>query len=440
MPLPLLITFSGTMVAKQAMHKLWDQDLPGPTAADSRSTSDRIMTGEVMETITEQMLRSLAAFQDSNCVSILAPVSGKGAEGDFILWKNQLDAVEKALTDRGVRRPVALDALRPARALLSQREIWQGAGGLAFFLERTTARVVRIPGPIAATTVIAPRFYLKPLMPFAGPGGTYFVLAISQKRLRLIRGDRWRAEEVAVKGMPANMEEALRSHDRDEPLEFHTHPSLGLGRRGAIFHGQGVGIDDHKKDLFRYFRAVDRAIHPVLQGQKAPLLVASVEYEGPIYRQANTYPHLVESAIAGSPDLLSVAELHERASKVVLPLFEEPRHKASALYTQLAGTGRTACNVAEAVTASAAGRFETLFVATDAERWGRYSESDGGVSLHDKTELEDEPLLNLAALKTLKHGGTVFAVPAAEIPGGGPIAGIYWLPNANKKPGAAAAV
>jgi hypothetical protein len=60
------------------------------------------------------------------------------------------------------------------------------------------------------------------------------------------------------------------------------------------------------------------------------------------------------------------------------------------------------------------------------------------VTFRDRPAPVDEELLNRAAVDVITHGGTVFAVPAGEVPGGGPLAAIYWLPHAAKKQGAAA--
>jgi hypothetical protein len=62
--------------------------------------------------------------------------------------------------------------------------------------------------------------------------------------------------------VPRNLAEALLTHDRDEALTFHTRPTSG-GSWGAIFEGHGVGIDDAKDDLLRYFQKIDRALHPL---------------------------------------------------------------------------------------------------------------------------------------------------------------------------------
>jgi hypothetical protein len=258
------------------------------------------------------------------------------------------------------------------------------------------------------------------------------VLALSQNQVRLLQGTALGLHEVDVDGLPTSLAQALRFHDRDEPLIFHTHPSLGLGRWGAIFSGQGVGIDTAKRDLLLYFRHIDRGLHQVLRGEHAPLVLASVAYLWPIYHEANTYPHLLEHGVPGNPDHLSEKELHEKAWAVVKPAFADAEARAAAQYAQLAGTGRTSCDVAEVVRAAYSGHVAILFVGRGRQRPGGFDPVSGVVQLHETPCPGDEDLLNGAAISTLLHGGLVYVTDPDKVPGGGPLAAIRWLPLARK--------
>jgi hypothetical protein len=274
--------------------------------------------------------------------------------------------------------------------------------------------------------VVSSRFHIKPLVPLLSGDGRFFVLALSQNGVRLLEGTRDRAREVALSDVPGNFDEAMATHDRDEMLTFHTRPTSG-GTWGAIFSGHGVGIDDKKDDLLRYFRAIDRGLHPLLRDEKAPLLLAAVGYLHPLYRQANTYPHLTEG-IQGSPDRLSPRELHDRAWPLVRPLFEATRLGAVAQYRQLAGTGRTSADLEEVLAASLAGRVETLFVSLDRPIWGVFDAPNGRAEQHDKPQVGDVDLLDLAAAHTLTHGQAVYALEPDQALSNTGVAAVYHLP------------
>jgi hypothetical protein len=213
-------------------------------------------------------------------------------------------------------------------------------------------------------------------------------------------------------------------------LNFHTRPAGGIGSWAAIFHGQGVGVDDKKDNLLRYFQKIDRGLAPLIKNERAPLVVAGVDYLLPIYRQASSYPHLLEQGIEGNPDRWSNQELHQRAWKVVQPHFEQAQRRALELYEQLAGTGRASADFSEIVPAAAAGRVEILLAARSKQAWGRFDTAQTHLEIHDPRQPGDEDLLELAVAHTLRHGQTVHALE--DVPGGGPLAAIYRLPLAKR--------
>jgi release factor family 3 len=82
--------------------------------------------------------------------------------------------------------------------------------------------------------------------------------------------------------------------------------------------------------IIEYFRTLDAALHETLREERAPLVLAGVEYLWPLYRAANTYPHLTEGGVAGNPHGLRPDELHEKAWKLVEPYFARPEREARA--------------------------------------------------------------------------------------------------------------
>ncbi len=386
-----------------------------------------------MDLLTKDDLKTLLLKSRPPCVSFYLPTQRGGGEADPIRWKNLLGRAEEGLTKYGLRPVRARELLGPARYLLDDAAFWKATSdGLAYFLSPNVVRSYRLPVPFAEEVAVADRFHVTPLLPLLSGDGRYYVLALSQNQVRLLQGTALGLHEIDPAGLPTSLAQALRFHDRDEPLIFHTHPSLGLGRWGAIFSGQGVGIDTHKADLLLYFRQIDRGLHEVLRDEHAPLVLASVEYLWPIYHEANTYAHLLGRGVPGNPDRLGAAELHEKAWAVVKPAFEAAEAQAAALYARLAGTGRTANDPAEVVRAAYAGQLAVLFVAKGRQRPGRFSAAEGTVAVSETAGPGDEDLLNFAAVHTLLHAGQVYLTEPGRVPGGGPLAAIRWLPQGHK--------
>lgn len=382
---------------------------------------------------TMEDLKTLLTKGRSPCVSLYLPTHRGGKEADPILWKNLLREAEEKLLATGLRSTVVREFLTPARRLLDDSAFWKRqSDGLAFFLSPDVLRCYRLPLAFSASATVADQFQVKPLLVLFGGASGFYVLAISQNSVRLLKGTHFGVHDIELENVPKNLADALRFHDKDEPLMYHSRLTSG-GTWGAICSGQGVGIDDHKDDLLRYFQQVDKGLHELLKEERAPLILAAVDYLWPIYHKANSYPHLLEKGIAGNPDRLSAKELHDKAWAVIQSHFEEARKKAAALFVQLAGTGRSSNDLKEIAKAAYEGRVEVLFLALDQQRWGTYDAAGGTVALHEQAAPGDEDLLNFAAVRTLLLGGTVYAVKTDEVPVKAPIAAQFWLPLAKRR-------
>lgn len=379
-----------------------------------------------MQRLTLNKLKELLHQTGKPCVSLYMPTHGGGSEQERIQWKNLVAEAEAELTGYGLRLSSAHDLLKPAMHL-PDASVWEKRGeGLACFLTPGSANWYRLPAAISPQVHVGSLFQIKPLFPLLESERQFWLLTLSQEHVKLWRGDAEALQETPVPGLPMNMADALRNHDRDEPLHFHTRP-VGSGW-AAIFHGQGVGIDDLKDDLLRYFQAIDRAVGPVLGAAKAPLILAGVDYLWPIYRQANHYRHLLPEGVPGNPDRWSPQQLRDKAWKCLLATYNPPAAEAVALYARLAGTGRTCAERHEVVLNGCLGKLETLFVPVDQQAFGTFDGRHGQAELHATRQPGDEDLYNLAAIRTAFSDGTVYALPTPEVPSGTGQAGIFWLP------------
>jgi hypothetical protein len=341
-----------------------------------------------------------------------------------------LAEAEEHLVKAGWRAAEIKELLAPARRLLEDIAFWKNqSDGLAVFLAPQFLRLFRLPLAFKDQVVVANRFSILPLLPVVSSNGKYFILALSQNAVRLLQGTHHSVSEIDLKGVPQNLAEALLTHEAMQPFSFYgRRAGEGSGFGGGIFHGHGVGIDVTKEELLHFFQKIDRGLHPLLREEKAPLVLAAVDYLQPIYRQANTYTDLLERGIKGNPDRLSNKELHDQAWPLIKPLFEEARQRAAARYRQLAGTGRASGDLEAAVAAAHEGRVETLFVALGRPVWGVFDPSTGRLEHHEREVFGDVDLLDLAAAHTLAHGRTVYAVEPEQVPSGTDVAAIFCLP------------
>jgi hypothetical protein len=380
-----------------------------------------------MDLLNRAELRALMAERSNHCVSLYMPTHRTGPETqqDRIRFKNLLKQAEERLSTNGLRRADAERALEPAQRLLDDDGFWAHRGdGLAVFLAPETFRAYRLPYPFSELVVVTERFHIKPLLGLLSGDGRFYILALSQKEVRLLQGTRHSVGEVDLTNVPKSLAEALGPVEHQKQLQFHT---VGRGSP-AIFHGQGSAgdVSEHKKDLLLYFKQIDKGLQELVCAERVPLVLAGVDYLLPIYREANTCAELLDDAIVGSPEALSAEELHARAWAIVEPYFRREQERAAAQYSELCGTGRTAADLRAIVPAACQGRVDSLFVAVGVQRWGRYEPETGVVELHDERAPGDEDLLDLAAVETIARAGKVYAVESEQVPDtGSPAAAVF---------------
>lgn len=383
-----------------------------------------------MDLFTRADLRTLLEERQGPCVSLYQPTHRGGSEADPIVFRKLLTAAQDALVEHGKRSSEAREFVEPLQRLVDDPIFWRNqCDGLAVFLAPDFLRIYRLPWSFAEEWRVGDSFLISPLLPLLHSDGRYYVLALSQNSVRLYQGTRFTLSPIDLKGVPKNLREALRTHDRDEVLTYHTRPTSS-GSWAAIFEGHGVGIDDEKNDLLLYFQRIDRGLHSLLREERAPLILAAVDYLQPIYREANTYPHLMQQGIEGNPDRWNGKELHKRAWEVVEPYFQENIRHAIAVFRQALGTGRASEDPLEVVPAAFRGEVQVLFINEGQHLWGLFDREAWKVHLHEPRQNGDRDLSNDAAIETLRRGHTVYSLSNQDMPSRSPLAALYHLPLA----------
>ncbi|PKO09502.1 MAG: hypothetical protein CVU40_09370 [Chloroflexi bacterium HGW-Chloroflexi-2] len=381
-----------------------------------------------MDKITINDLKSLSEVQGKICVSIFLPThrAGKETEQDPIRFKNLLREVEKQLLDDGVRRPEVEKFLSPAEELLIESGFWrQQSEGLAVFISHDHFYTFRLPVRFDELIVISSSFHLKPLLPFFAKDGHFYVLALSQNQIRLLEGTRHTVDEIDTEETLPNLAKAMEYERYHKDLQFHTGTAARQsGESAAMFHGHDPS-DDDKKRILRWFHKVDEALSTVFSDEKSPLVLIGVDYLIPLYKQANSYPHLIELAVYGNPEELSAAEIHNKTWTLIVPRFTEDEEIAYRKYHELKNQNRTARTIDEILFAAHHGRVDSLFVATGEQIWGYYDLAKQILEVHHEHQTGDHDLLNVAAIQTILNGGTVYAVDFEKVPDGTLLAAIF---------------
>jgi hypothetical protein len=386
-----------------------------------------------MDLLTKADLEQLAERgREEPHLSLFIPTHafGVGTQTDPIRWKNLVTRVERVLGKRGMRAPEIADLLTPARELRDDHHAWRYmSDGLAMFLRPGWHRTFRVPVGVPELATIGERFVVGPLLRIITGDSHFLLLTLSQRRVRLLEGSLQRVEELELADVPTSLLDVMEPPEpRSDTMAFpvSSGPRGARGKGAAVFYGHGAADDDFKQSQVRSFvRQVADGLRDYLIGQNIPLVLVGLGEMVSLYLDVNGYPQVIDHAVRQNPDQLSADELHAAAWPLVETILARERAAAVARFAQLHGTGVASNDAAEIEEAAQHGRVDTLFLATEPWCWEQFPGDAAVVQLGVGDAFAHCELLDRAAADNLSAGGRVYAVPAAEVPGGGDIAAIF---------------
>lgn len=381
-----------------------------------------------MDLFRQEQLTELASIQAEPCISLYMPTYHVEAElsQNAIRLKNLIKQARQDLLEQGYRDADIDPLVEPLEPLTENNAYWLDRGdGFAAFLTADDSRMYRLPINFEELVVTGRRFHVKPLFPILAANNRFYLLALSKNHVRLFQGTHYSIAEIHSEEIPESLVDALQYEERQRSVQ-HRISNIAGSRHDAAFHGQNVSAQEEKRqphdEIFRFFRDVDAGLRQTIGDNDGPLVLAGVEYYLPIYREVSRYGDLVyDSIVAGNPDHQKPRDLHQKAWEIVEPRFLEVQRTSTERYEQLHGNGKKLASddIHEIIPAAVYARVDTLFVEIGKHIWGSYDADQNTVRLNDGHTAGDEDLLDLAAVHTLTHGGTVHALRTENMPSGG---------------------
>ena len=369
--------------------------------------------------LPKQTFKNLASTHANNCISIYLSMYKTGKEQNEHLaqanLKHCIREVQAKLFEYQYSKEESKNYLKPVKQLLDSIELWRNpSDGLAIFLNPKELVYYTIPISFETKTYVADHFYLKPLLPLYSDDGLYYVLELSMDYVKLHQASKHAFKELFIEDFaPDKLEEAVGYDFKPKMLQFR---SGQAPHSSASFHGYGEGKDDEKKEILRYFKAIDYGLKKMIGDSKAPLVLASVDKLFPLYEQVNSYSNLFESNLSGNPELWNKTQLHEESWKLVQPYFDKTKKEKLKQFKDLYHTPKTTFEVTDTISAAINGKIDTLFIQDNTDLYGTYNKKNEHVSIDKKKKVNNASLLNLSALHTIKQGGEVFLLNSEEMP------------------------
>jgi hypothetical protein len=361
------------------------------------------------------------------CLSVYVPLSpapaNQGNKANGLEWKETLRALEAKLAPHGSQGRELLQSISDWEAVVPDEEP-QGKS-IAVFRSPEVFRVSWVEDAVKSRADVGPHFYIRPLLADVTRDRTFYLLALSQNDVRMLRCTTHSSEEVPFPpGIENSFDAWMNTAKPDHNLNMKGSVSATSGNQKGVLEGTTTGAEDWAKYLGHFYKQIDRGVNDLLRGHTEPLVMAAVEYEIPVYREANSYPHLAEEAVQGAPNGLKAGEMHARALAALERCYEKKLDEILAQYDHRVGGGASN-RLKDVVTAAHDGRVLTLVVSDSLEQTGSFNEATHSVKGRETGTPEDEDLVNDAAVQTILHAGQVYVAPTSKMPNGAALAAIY---------------
>jgi hypothetical protein len=371
-------------------------------------------------------LRELFEIEDGYAVSIYMPTHRRGA--DVAAQSLRLRAALKEARDL-IGADGAADGRRVLEAfepLVADNEFWRHqADGLALFACRGFERLYRLPVQVPELVVVGPTFHTKPLIEFLQAPDRFWVLALTQKEVRLWEGSTTGLAPVNLATVPTSLQEVLGTPIEKDQLSVR---SPRGPNSTAYFHGHGAGKDDSKQELEKYFRHVDYGVNALLEDEIGPIVLAAVDYYHPIYQGISKLENLAADGIVGNVTDWDEARIHASAWPIARKVVDRKIDKALNLWETSYGRGKVESDVSAAGRLAVAGRVRLLLAEKSRRVWGRLDRVTGAVEVIRENgkdpgnEIVD--LLDELAEITIKYGGRALVLPPERMPTGTGLAAV----------------
>lgn len=373
--------------------------------------------------LTRERFAELANYKSDCCISLFLSSHQEGVEEnehfDPINFKNKLQEMTVRLREKGHGQDFIEKLLEPGYDLVRDNDFWTiQTPGLAVFIAEGFFKYIKMPVAPTEELVIEPTFYVTPLVPTMTSKEYFYLLVISKHGCKLFKADCFGMQPIAIE-LPQSIEEVKRVSG----LDASTFRSGDSGARGPVYsqagsyHGTGGGNPDGKDNMLIYFEAVDDILwEKVFNKQNAPLLLAGVEYEIPIYKSACDYHNVWPEALTGSRERQETKSLYKEAKDLMLPYFEQRVNKALTTYLNNSANGLTSSIAADVIPAAYYSQVAQLFVTKGEHIWGTFDEMTSELIFHDTPNEDGEDLIDNAVVKTLANGGEVFLLSKEKMP------------------------
>jgi len=371
-------------------------------------------------------IETLAKQHGGLRTSIYLPVSHDPPESDQnpIRLRALIDEAANKLAISGADSDTAETLLKPLVSLASSpRELLTRGKTLAFFLDLESASLIELPYASEPNCRVGNRFAIKALLPLLQWNPTYTAVCLNRGEVRAFRGNRFAVEAVEIPDLPEKLEDVTGVDDPEKSLQHHTAKTTSAeGRPGSAstgkIHGQGLPSDLEDSQLNRFFRQVSKALQAYLNGRKDTLILFGVEANIGLFKSMEVWKERRVLEKTEDPQQWSISRVKEEALHLLEPEAKSEREFCLERLREAENKASGLFQLSNCAMAAATGRIETAAVAMDRDVNGICDVENMEVKIvGDEDPVCASDLYDYIASETIRHGGEVFGLEGASIPG-----------------------
>ena len=339
-----------------------------------------------MDVLTRSEIQKLANIKQNPAISIVIPTGTSDFGVLRSRFRQKLIEARDAITLENNDQSLKHTALYAGYELLHNRNWWLKADQSAvIYLAEGFLKSYHLADNHKAQISIGNEFNIVPLLDTVSDD-EFHILALSQKKVKLLWSNRHAVEEVELDDMPKTASDLVRKKHE---------------------------INNSKEpDIFHFLRSIDNAVTPHLNTTEKPLVLVGLPHVAALYQGMSSYDQTMSKYVAKSPDGMTDIMLRDRAWAALKPHARRDQRISYSRFDRLVRTQpqKTARGIHQVMGAIAEGRVQTLFINPDMERWGSLS-AVKTVDLHDNPKKGDVNLLNMLASSAIAMGQNVFSFP-----------------------------
>ncbi len=376
---------------------------------------------EVAELQTVKDLKQMLG-SDGPCLSVYLSLStapaAQGAKTNSLQWKEAIGALQGKTDQWGAEGRELAESVADFDALTNGLEL--RGKSLAVFRSKNLFQIAFLQEATASRAELGPQFYIRPLLPELVKDKLFYLLALSQNNVRMLRCTLTSSDEVPLTtGTTTSFSTYQDSVKPDHDQVNRTSAGPGSGSSKGAVGTTNTERETKDEYLHHFFKQINTGVNEILRGKTEPLVLAGVDYELSLYKRVNSYPHLSEESVHGAPNGLKAGEMHSRAIEALAKDYEKRLDKVLAEYDHKVGGGASN-RLKDVVKAAHDGRVLHLMISDSLAPTGAFDEAtDQAIGAGD------QDLVNDAAVQTILHAGSVFVAPNKKMPNGSPAAAVF---------------